>query len=399
MSDLFRSDNVVVRSVPASDLSRWVVTFDNYGIGPGFERPGFSQDYLQRAGISAIHVMGVGGDWYQYPEMAAAMKAVGLATADADRVVTYGCSMGGYAALRFAEAAGAHAVLALSPQYSINPETAPFEGRWIQESRNIQWIPEIEKPLNISCPAIIAYDPTDIDRRHAHLFAQEAAVEHLRVPYGGHPVSTFLAEAGLLKPLLDDVISGRLDAASFQRAIRKARTTNATYFSQLADRQPAHRPDLALALAKRALERSPDSVIALGSYASKLTKLGRHEEAVRLHVRAVDLSQRDHNALVHYANALVAADCIDEATVIADEVIKKVPYIALLREWQATIFEKNGDWEQALASIGEAIRLDPDNPVLQVYKKKYTAKIERLRSSKVKRFIKNKVKRLLDRAD
>ena len=53
MIDLFRSDNVVVRSVPTADASRWVVTFDNYGIGHGFERPGFGQDFLLASGISA----------------------------------------------------------------------------------------------------------------------------------------------------------------------------------------------------------------------------------------------------------------------------------------------------------------------------------------------------------
>src|SRR5690606_30202022 len=134
---------------------------DNYGIGHGFDRPGFGEEFLRNAGISAIHVMGVREDWYQYPEMPAAMQAVRQATAGAERVMTYGSSMGGYAALRFADAAGANAVLAISPQYSIDPKKMPFETRWHQESQRIQWRPEIDGRIVCDSYPVIVFDPIE----------------------------------------------------------------------------------------------------------------------------------------------------------------------------------------------------------------------------------------------
>lgn len=359
MIDLFRSENVLVRSVPAADVSRWVVTFDHYGIGHGFDRPGFGQEFLRAEGISAIHVMGVREDWYQYSEMAEAMKVVRAAVAGADRVMTYGSSMGGYAAVRFADAAGANAVLAISPQYSIDPKKAPFEKRWPQESRRTQWLPEIDGRLSSRCRPVIVYDPTGDDGRHVRLIASEIDIQDIPVRYGGHPVTTSILETGLIKKLFEDTFSGALDVAAFLRDVRSSRRMSSTYFSQLADAQPPHRSDLALALAKQAHALQPNSAIALASYATKLTAQGRHEEALDLHRHAVNVSERNHNCLIHYANALAAASYVDEAVQIAAEVVEKVPHMAILRRWQAGIFEKRGAWREAIEAIEQAMLLDP----------------------------------------
>ena len=115
-AEIYRSNNILVRSAVINDRDPVVVTFEHYDIGKGFDRFGFGEQFLLSQGISAVHVLGSGNDWYQYDDIFDALGAVRAVTADARRTITYGSSMGGYAAVRLADASGADAVLALSPQ-------------------------------------------------------------------------------------------------------------------------------------------------------------------------------------------------------------------------------------------------------------------------------------------
>ncbi len=359
MQDLYRTDNVVVRSIPASDTTRWVVTFDHYSIGHGFERSGFGEAFLQAVGLSAIHVMGVREDWYQYPEMPKAMEAVRKAVAGADRVLTYGSSMGGYAAIRFADAAGAHAVLAISPQYSIDPAKAPFEDRWLQDSRRIAWLPEIDGPISCSVRPVVVFDPTGNDGRHAARIAGDIAFQPLPLRHVAHPATTFLAEAGLLQPLLFETLSGEIDIADVRQRTRRLRKTSGVYVSTLAAAQPPHRPRLALALAERAVAVSPNNGIAMANLAKLLSRDGRHEDAIRLLEDLVALYSRDTTCLVHYADSLLAAGRYAEAVAIGREVLEALPHFAHLHSWAALQLWCADDYQGAIAAAERAVALAP----------------------------------------
>ena len=63
---LYRSDRLEVRRVAAGDGRRQVVTFDSYHEPLGMDRPGFGEAFFQNEGITAIHVMSHGNDWFQY---------------------------------------------------------------------------------------------------------------------------------------------------------------------------------------------------------------------------------------------------------------------------------------------------------------------------------------------
>jgi len=375
MSDLFRSDNVVVRSVPASDLSRWVVTFDNYGIGHGFDRHGFGEEFLRNAGVSAIHVMGAREDWYQYPEMAAAMQAVRQATIGAERVMTYGSSMGGYAALRFADAAGANAVLAISPQYSINPQKAPFETRWQQDSQRIRWLPDVDGVLKVAAKPVIVFDPCGDDLLHVNLIEEAIAIERIMLPHCGHPSTTFLGEVGLLGSLVLQVLEGTLDADGVRREARRRRRTSSIHHMLLANLQPQRRIEWGLKLARKSLELAPHNPGAMTSLATHLSRMGRHEEALVLYEAAMVRSNRDPTYLVAYADGLVASGRAREAILVADEAVRKLPASAHLWYWLSVIQWAADDREGAIAAIEGAIRLHPESTVYRLTQDSYRAKI------------------------
>lgn len=361
MIDLYRSDNVVVRRVPAQDVSRWVVTFDNYGLGPGFDRPGFGQDFLARSGVSAIHVLGRGDDWYQYPDMAQALAAVRGAVAGAERVMTYGSSMGAYAAIRFADAVGAHAALAISPQYSIDPRRAPFEIRWTADAQRIDFQPEIEDRLACAIRPLIVYDSAGDDQRHVALIAAEISADLIGVGHIHHPATTFLLEAGMLAPLVMELLAGPVDAAALMARARRARRDSVACLTLMAERQPPHRPRLALALARRAVEIQPDQPMALSGLAQQLTRAGDHEAALTLHDRATRLSGRGISYLAPYSQALAAAGRLEDAEALAMEAVEQCPSAPHLHYWLATIRLRAGRTPDAIPALERAVALEPDN--------------------------------------
>lgn len=375
MPDLFRSDNVVVRSVPASDLSRWVVTFDNYGIGHGFDRAAFGEEFLRKAGVSAVHVMGAREDWYQYAEMGEAMLAVRGATAGAKRVMTYGSSMGGYAALRFAEAAGANAVLALSPQYSIDPEKAPFEVRWLQDSQRIRWLPEVDGALRTTAKPVIVFDPCGDDLLHVKLIEEAVAIERIMLPHCGHPSTTFLGEVGLLGSLVLQVLEGTLDADGVRREARRRRRTSSIHHMLLANLQPQRRIEWGLKLARKSLELAPHNPGAMTSLATHLGRVKRHEEALVLYEAAMVRSNRDPTYLVAYADGLVASGRAPEAVLIAEEAVRKLPASAHLWYWLSVVQWAADDRVGAISAIEGAIRLHPECKIYRLTRDSYRAKI------------------------
>lgn len=376
MVDLFRSDNVVVRSVPADDVSRWVVTFDNFGMGHGFDRPGFGEAFLKKAGVSAIHVMGRREDCYQYPEMAEAMATVRRATAGAERVMTYGSSMGGYGALRFADAAGANAVLAISPLYSGDPVKVPFEKRWIQHAHRLTWLPEIDGRLAITgSRPLIVFDATGDDLRHVRLILSEIGADLVELPYVNHPATTYLGEVGLLAPLVAGVLQGDLNLEGFRAGAEAGRKDSVVYLSRLADLQPAWRPRIGRDLAARALARSPDNAVAMLTLAARLTAIGEHDEAIALHEKATTVGQRSVVYLTPHAIALMNAGRMAEALALTTESVEQLPLAAHLWNLHSHAYSLVGDAEGAITAMARAAELDP-------YEPHYTTTLARLRAER-----------------
>lgn len=364
MDELYRSKFLVVRPVPGLDLKRWVVTSDNHSIGAGFDRPGFSEEFLRREGISAVHVLGRGNDWYQYPGVNKALGAVVDGTAGAVRRVAYGSSMGGYAALRLGVRAGADAALALSPQWTINPARVPWEQRWASDAARIGWLDAVDgRRIKRLKQAVVAYDPKGDDRRHVDALAEETPVTRLAIDHAGHPVSTFLAESGLLRPLLVSVLYDAFDAAAFEREARARRGECVSYMAELSNRQPPHRARLALALSRRALAIRPGDVVALTTLGRRLSAAGEHEEALRTLDRAVAASRGDIGCTVPYAEALANAGRLDGAIAVARDVADAHPERGHLRHWLGWLQWRDGREQDALDSQTLAVRLDPGNPL------------------------------------
>ena len=356
----YRSADLEVRHVPAGDGRRHVVTFDPWHADLTLDRPAFGEAFLAKEGIAATHVLTRGNDWYQYPELFEALAAARATTAGAERVVTYGSSMGAYAAIRFIDAVGAHGALALSPQYSVDPRKAPFEDRWGQAQRAIRFVDAIDGPVRSGCVPTIVYDPRSIDRLHVARFRDDIPIAEIRIPHAGHPATTYALEAGLLRQMLFDLLDDTLDVRATEAALRARRGTLPLYFSLLADAQPTWRPRTSVALARRAAEMAPKSAVAHHYLAMRLAAAGAYAEAGTAHRASIALA-RDPVFLSAYSATLRAAGDLPAALAAAREAEAVFPTSVDLKYRTAEILAAQGDHEGVLRSFRELAAMDPRN--------------------------------------
>ena len=297
---LFRDDDLIVRHHAGRGGAACVVTFDSYTDVFDLDRSAFGEPLFAAERIDAVHVLSRDNRWYQYPAMLEAMAAVAAATRGYDRVVAYGSSMGAYAALRLAGAVRADAVLALSPQWTIDPARAPWETRWPDSSRTFADAWERATPPATPAETVVIFDPLLRDRRHVRALAREGYRFHpVEIPGGGHPVAAFLAEVGLLRPAILDLLAGRFDPDRLRTAAMARRAGSAQALLAASSRVGKARISRRLALLEGAAAIAPENPIVLSRLALELSWAGRADEALATHARALALQPGQPTLLMH----------------------------------------------------------------------------------------------------
>ncbi len=318
-SELFRSADLLVRKVGARG-GLCFVTFGSYTNDASLDRAGFAEEFLRDEGIDAIHVINRDNLWYQYPEIEDALRAVRAATAAYDRVITYGSSMGGYAALRFGHVCRADTGIAISPQYSLDPRVVPFENRWQADVARISFNERAYVPMPHQ---FIFYDSRmATDRRHFERFvAAGGDPVGVAIPYAGHPVGPILLETGVLKQAVRAVIDGSFSAPAFQRQVRERRRLSQHHFFMLSRRAEDRRPKLAIEFLRRAAAIEPESHIT-SELAASLDRQGEYEEAGPLHLASIERVPGNVRARINYARHLELTGRAQEAAEMLREAIR-----------------------------------------------------------------------------
>lgn len=358
---LYRSQALEVRRVGAGDGRRQVVTFDSYHEPHGLDRPGFGEAFFRSEGVTAIHVLSHGNDWFQTNEISPVIQIIREASAGAERLLAYGSSMGGYAALRFGGPIGAHVALALSPQFSLDRAKVRFETRWAADQRRIRFRKAIDGRIVPAPRMILAFDPAiEADRRHAELFAAATHVELMPLPRAGHPVGGFLNDVRLLRSLVFDALDGSLDPAVFLRAAHGLRTGSAHWLANLAEAQPAWRNRCAVALSRRAVATAPDHPSLHDALARRLAAAGKHSEAIAVHRQAIAMEPiADYQWSL--SKTLHASGDLPGALAVAERLQRLAPEAPGYHAWASRLREEQGDLAGAAADMRAALRRDPRN--------------------------------------
>lgn len=297
---IFSTGDFLVRYVEGGGSGGCVVCFSSFTDDPSLDRPGFGESFLCERGVDALHVVNRTNVWYQYREMPAALREIRSFTRAYSRVLTYGSSMGGYAAIRFAEAAGARTAIAISPQFSGSPKKAPYDRRWKSIASRVEFIHEEEFRPSAAVETLVFYDPRDADARHFELIAAVCPrAVGVRLRHAGHPAGAYLAETGLLSGVISDAIHGAFDPAAVERAARAQRRQSGQYFFTLARRLPPWRGAMKRGCAAAATASSRDAVYHI--YLSLLLEQsGELRDAERHLEQALDILP-DHPASLRAA--------------------------------------------------------------------------------------------------
>ncbi len=343
-SDLiFEAQDFIARFVKAGGEDICFITFHSFTDDPRLERPGFGESFLRKLGIDAVHVINRTNQWYLYEETPRALEAIRQRLSNYRKRITYGSSMGGYAAIRFAEALGVETAIAISPQYSISRKIGPYDKRWRQLAKRVKRIADETPHGSSKVRPIVFFDPYDFDSEHFRWIAEAYPLaQGMPLPHTGHPSGAFLSETGLLRPVILATFRDYLDSQALLIAAKQRRRKSGQYLFTLARRlapwhgpwkldlaraaigahdDAAYRIFLALLQEKRGdVQRAEEQLLAAQSLlpehpvplkhlATDLLRHGRYHDALSYARRLHDLApERAINALVLAAALIGVGD-------------------------------------------------------------------------------------------
>lgn len=208
--NITESDNLVIDYFFNSAPSKILVISFTERTNRALDGYGFGGNFLSNRDIDFISIKSSVDSWYSNltPEVLSTVRAFMLRIKSSyERVITYGSSMGGYAAMKYAKELQANRVIAISPIYSI---LLDWEDRWNDdiERFNVREMC-LKQDFSSHIEYIMLFDSFDKDSRHALLFKENigGSCKLIAYPFSGHPSSYFLAEVGLLKTLVIDLMN------------------------------------------------------------------------------------------------------------------------------------------------------------------------------------------------
>jgi tetratricopeptide (TPR) repeat protein len=196
---------------------------------------GYAGEFAVAHGFDLIAIKTSADDWYQSLSNEAFNVVEDFLTSvpQYELRATYGSSMGGYAAIVFANDLKADIAFALSPQFDITQE---WDKRWSSYAKNLSPLRTVTpETVRQQCKYCIAYDPTDNDRLHFKKFEEiipATLLQSIKVPGAGHPVGYFLQAANATKDLAQAIFNGS-EAPIVRDKIRRTRPNYANYFYNL----------------------------------------------------------------------------------------------------------------------------------------------------------------------
>lgn len=244
-----------------------VITFG--GQPSGLTDEGFGTAFCAKSGWDSIYVAQRAWSQYQGLSIKQFMDAV-LPFIEGRDVVTYGASLGAYAAFYFGGAIGAR-IIGAAPMQSLWPEV--MVKRW-------EGVPLIhnrleDTPKSPTPPAVI-YDPKMsrdslvVEKILKPIYPE---IRILEVPYSGHTVLVSLGEYGLLKQVIRSLVEDNVLLSP-----ELPTETSAIWLRQRAKEIKRKNPAKAKAMLVRSLDMRPSKDTA-SVLLSLLIKLGDMKEA------------------------------------------------------------------------------------------------------------------------
>ncbi len=212
---------------------RLVVTFIHLQGG----RAGFGESkpvhrYLSQ-GIDHLQVLTAQDDWYLNDDLPALRQALAELTGSYRQVAAIGFSMGGYGILLLSRSLRLRQAILVSPQSTPFSDTSPFDPRFEEhESKCRRDLALTAADISPEMRGFVLYDPRhpSADTAHAHQVAAMAPrLALVAMPFGGHPCTKPIGEAGLWAEFQDMLFEPQLTAANLAGIRRRAREGSSSW--------------------------------------------------------------------------------------------------------------------------------------------------------------------------
>jgi pimeloyl-ACP methyl ester carboxylesterase len=321
-----------------------LVTFDNLSSVAEYNP---AQPWLlhlsAKLGHSILGIMAKQKDWYRNadtPDIIRSLRDAGLFQGF-QRVLFVGSSMGGFAALAYSSLLPGAAVLAFSPQSTLNKGIAPFEKRYRYGQRRWDWTaPEFldaAAGLAPATEAYLAYDPfVPEDRAHAKRFSG-SGVQQIRLPHLGHRAIRQIKDFGALTDMIGTIAKGRFDLASFAKTMRSRRHSLLWKRELFAEAERRGHRNLSLAAAHQLLKIDPEDRLAQRLIA-RLAPLVEGEKSKAPIDRAFKIRDGGprgpfSGAVQHLGQALVLPERAGDTKLACGVLKADGSYVELSRAW------------------------------------------------------------------
>ncbi len=199
---------------------------------------------LHKYDFNVIGIMPKQKSWFPEHSLHAMFAAIESVIAPFKTRIGYGGSMGGYAAIKYANLLDLKRVVALVPQYSINPDEVT-DSRYnmffnAELNANMQIQPH---DVALEREYIVIYDPYCAEDRAHYVKLQQVLpkIQTLTLPFTGHDAIAVLASSALLH----DLLVRQFDAPYFYQKIRQVKKRSKFYYRKVIESAlPRHRQAL-----------------------------------------------------------------------------------------------------------------------------------------------------------
>lgn len=230
------------------DSKQLMVTFDYRQNGKNDFTAIRHSTHFARMRFAQLSIKTKVNDWFINPDTTALETALTQIGPHYPRVHMLGYSMGGYGALRFARALGAASAVLISPQFSILPELVPFDARYRAEGRRFDAVlGDLTQRAHPGLQGLILLDPfARADLQHAHMIQTLfPALNIVRLPFGGHPASLVLRDAGKTWTINRAAVLAQAKSRAITQSHREGRRGSVGYWLRMALYCDKRRPMLA----------------------------------------------------------------------------------------------------------------------------------------------------------
>lgn len=331
-----------------------IVTFGSFSDGLEQEQKGFGEAFFEKNGITAYHFMHKHNLWYDFPEMTEALHLVKSEIAAGHSIITYGSSMGGYAAFRSSGLLQACKIIAFSPQYSVDSALVPWENRWSKATINCTHSMD-RLPINHDAKIYLFYDPKTDDAKHAELISQYGTCQRIPMPFSGHFCISMLQQIDMLGKTLRHIIDGDFDATAVRNEIDDKAEKSAHYLVNKANSLPYRAKKQRLALMYRAIdlgESGPEFELYLGKM---LVSYGLWSEAKAIYYRGWKKNPNSNLGLLSYLGFLNLCRRYAESLPVFERLAEQFPQfvnaVNLTREKFDCYPYGRSRWNRTLRSV------------------------------------------------